>query len=78
MLLAVSVSTLLPLVGFALHAAVTPVGNPYVTARFTLPVNPFFGVTVTVSVTDVPWVNVTAAGETPRVKVGVGAAVTVC
>jgi hypothetical protein len=39
-LLAVSVSTLVPLVGFVPHDAVTPLGRPEVTARLTLPVNP--------------------------------------
>jgi hypothetical protein len=37
--LAVSVRTLLPLVGLGAKEAVTPLGSP-VTARFTLPVNP--------------------------------------
>jgi len=39
-LLAVSVSTLVPEVGFVPQDAVTPVGNPE-TARFTLPVKPY-------------------------------------
>jgi hypothetical protein len=39
-LLAVNVSTLVPLVGFVPHDAVTPLGRPDVTAKFTLPVNP--------------------------------------
>ena len=39
-LLAVSVSTLVPLVGLVPHDAVTPLGRPDVTARVTLPVNP--------------------------------------
>jgi len=39
-LLVVSVSTLVPLVGFVPHVAVTPLGKPDVTARLTLPVNP--------------------------------------
>jgi hypothetical protein len=37
---AVSVSTLDPVVGFGLHDAVTPLGSP-VTAKLTLPLNPF-------------------------------------
>jgi hypothetical protein len=77
-LLAVSVSKLVPLVGFVLQDADTPLGSPDAPARLTLPANPFSGVTVMVSVTACPWVNVKAAGETPRVKVGVDAAVTVC
>ena len=40
-LLAVSVSKLYPDVGFVPHDAVTPLGKADVTARFTLPVNPF-------------------------------------
>ena len=39
-LLAVSVRTLLPEVGFVPHTAVTPLGRPD-TARFTLPLNPY-------------------------------------
>lgn len=53
-LLAVSVRTLVPLVGFVPQVAVTPVGNADVTARFTLPVNPNFGVTVMVDVPELP------------------------
>ena len=41
-LLAVSVSMLLPLVGFGEKDAVTPLGRP-VMARFTLPVKPSTG-----------------------------------
>ena len=52
--LAVSVSTLIPVVGFGLNEAVTPLGRPDVTARFTLPVNPFWPVTVMVDVLDAP------------------------
>jgi hypothetical protein len=40
-LLAASVRTLVPLVGFVPHDAVTPAGSDDVTARFTLPVNPY-------------------------------------
>ena len=39
-LLAVNVSTLVPLVGLVPHVAVTPLGRLDVTARLTLPVNP--------------------------------------
>jgi len=46
-LLAVSVNTLLPLVGFALQEPLTPLGNP-LTARLTLPTNPYCGITATV------------------------------
>jgi len=47
--LAVSVSKLLPVVGLVANAAVTPLGRPEAT-RVTLPVNPFAGTTVMVSV----------------------------
>ena len=40
-LLAVRVRTLVPLVGFVLHDAVTPDGSAEVTARLTLPLNPY-------------------------------------
>lgn len=40
-LLAARVRTLVPLVGFVPHDAVTPVGSAEVTARFTLPLNPY-------------------------------------
>jgi hypothetical protein len=39
-LLAVSVNELEPVVGFGAKDAVTPLGRPEVTARFTLPMNP--------------------------------------
>ena len=48
-LLAVSVSTLEPVVGLVPNAAVTPAGNP-VAARVTALVNPSTGFTVTVLV----------------------------
>jgi hypothetical protein len=51
--LAVSVSTLDPVVGFAANPAVTPLGKPEA-ERFTLPVNPFTSVTVIVSVALLP------------------------
>ena len=47
--LAVSVSMLVPVVGFGVNDAVTPLGSPDAT-RLTLPVNPFLGVTVMVDV----------------------------
>jgi hypothetical protein len=40
-LLAVSVRTLYPVVGFGLHEAVTPPGRPDVMAMVTLPENPY-------------------------------------
>ena|ERR1035438_7634936 len=45
-LLAVSVKVLIPVVGFGLKDAVTPLGRP-ATARFTLPLKPFWGFTST-------------------------------
>lgn len=47
-LVAVSVSTLVPDVGFVPHDAVTPLGSVDVTARVTFPVNPPASVTVIV------------------------------
>jgi hypothetical protein len=47
--LVVSVSVLLPVAGFGLKAAVTPLGNPEAESD-TLPLNPFSGVTVIVLV----------------------------
>lgn len=44
-LVAVSVSTLAPVVGLVPHDAVTPLGSVLVTARVTLPVNPPASVT---------------------------------
>lgn len=48
-LLAASVTTLLPVVGFVAKAAVTPVGNPDATS-VTEPLNPFRSATVIVLV----------------------------
>jgi len=52
-LLAVSVSTLVPVVGLVAKDAVTPLGNPDA-VRFTLPVKPYWGVTVMVDVPAAP------------------------
>jgi hypothetical protein len=52
-LLAVSVSTLLPVVGLVPKAAVTPLGRPDA-ASVTLPLNPPVSVTVMVSVALLP------------------------
>ena len=68
-LLTVSVSTLSPVVGFGLNAAVTPLGRPDA-ARVTLPVIPFWGVTSSVDVPEAPWITVSEAGEALRVKLG--------
>lgn len=69
-LLAVRVSTLDPLVGFVLHDAVTPVGSADVTARLTLPLNPYWGDTLTVVVPDAPWMIVSTPGESESMKLG--------
>jgi hypothetical protein len=69
-LLAVSVSTLVPVVGFVPNAAVTPLGRPDA-ARVTLPVNPPTSVTVIVLVPLPPCVIVRLPGESDNVKVGV-------
>ena len=45
---------LLPFVGFGEKDAVTPLGRPDA-ERVTLPVNPFWGVTLMKVVPDVPW-----------------------
>ena len=52
-LLAVSVSTLLPVAGLVANAAVTPLGKPEA-ARVTLPVNPLTAVTAIVLVPLLP------------------------
>jgi hypothetical protein len=67
-LIAVSVSTLLPVIGFGENEAPTPVGSPEM-ARWTLPVNPYSGFTVTVDATEDPAPRVTGPG-TVNVKVG--------
>ena len=69
--LAVNVSTLLPVVGLVAKAAVTPLGRPEA-ASVTLPVNPFWPVTVMVDFPEAPWATVSEAGEAPRVKLGAG------
>lgn len=53
-----------------LNAAVTPLGSPDAD-RLTLPLKPFTGLTVTVSVPLVPWVILTLFGEADRLKSGV-------
>lgn len=67
--LAVSVSTLLPVVGFVPNDAVTPLGRPDA-ARVTLPLNPSTSVTVIVLVPLLPWVIVRLLGEADSVKLG--------
>lgn len=55
-LLAASVRTLVPVVGFVPNVAVTPLGSPDA-ARVTLPENGLTSVTVMVSVPLLPWVT---------------------
>src|SRR5579863_813706 len=66
-LLAVRVSVLVPVVGFGLKPAVTPLGRPDA-ARVTLPVNPPRSVTVMVLVPLPPCVMVRLLGEAESVK----------
>lgn len=68
-LLAVSVRTLVPEVGFVPQDAVTPLGSPD-TARVTLPVNPYSGVTVTVEVPELPWFRLRLFGAADSTNVG--------
>jgi hypothetical protein len=53
-LFACSVSTLEPVAGFVLHDAVTPLGNPEA-AKFTLLLNPYWGITVMEDVAELLW-----------------------
>jgi len=69
-LLAVSVSTLVPVVGFVPNAAVTPLGRPDA-ASVTLPLNPPTSVTEMVLVPLLPCVIVRLLGESESVKLGV-------
>ena len=70
-LLAVNVSTLLPVVGLVAKVAVTPLGKPEA-ARATLPVNPFCPVTEMVVFPEAPCATLSEAGEAPSVKLGAG------
>ena len=76
--LAVSVRTLV-LVGLVvlvgLNEAVTPVGNVDVTARLTLPANPFVGFTVIVLVPLLPCAMLKVLGAADNVKFGGGVTV---
>src|SRR5215472_7456034 len=74
-LLAVNVTTLLPVVGFVPNAAVTPLGKPEA-ARVTLPVNPPVSVTVMVSVALAPCVTESDDADGDSVKPGVVLAAT--
>ena len=69
-LLAVSVRTLEPVVGFVPNAAVTPLGKPDA-ARVTLPLNPLTSVTEIVLEPLLPCVTDRLLGEADSVKLGV-------
>lgn len=75
-LLAVSVSKLLPVVGSGEKPAVTPLGRPDA-ARVIAPVNPLTSVMNIVSVALLPRVSVREGAEAINVKAGDGAALTV-
>ena len=68
-LFAVSVRMLVSAVGFVPHDAVTPPGRPDA-ARFTLPENPYSGVTKTVDLPESPWMMDSPLGKAESVKVG--------
>jgi hypothetical protein len=68
-LLAVSVSILVPVVGFGMNDAVKPLGRLDVD-NVTLPANPVRGVTVIVDCREVPWIIPTEVTEELMVKVG--------
>ena len=69
-LLAVSVKTLVAVVGFVPNAAVTPVGMPDAD-KVTLPVKPFLGVIVMVLVPLDPVAMERLVGNAERLKSGV-------
>jgi hypothetical protein len=69
--LAVSVSVLVPVVGFGVNDAVTPLGK-FVAASWTLPANPYKSVTVIRDVPEPPWTTEGEAGEASRLKLGAG------
>lgn len=75
-LLAVSVRTLVEVVGFVPKLAVTPEGRPEAD-RVTLPANPFTLLTVTVLLPVPPWVTETLVGEAESEKSGAAGAFTV-
>src|SRR5260370_41968637 len=68
-LLAASVSVLVPVVLVGLKVAVTPLGMPDA-ARATLPVKPLSAATETVLVPLAPWITVRLLGNAERLKSG--------
>jgi hypothetical protein len=76
-LLAVNVKELLLVVTAGLNVALTPDGSPEAD-KVTFPLNPFWGVSVTVVPAPLPpCARVRVVGDAERVNVGVGAAFTV-
>jgi len=72
--LAVSESVLLPMAGFGVNVAVTPLGNPAVTDNMTPPLKPFDGLMVMVLVPAAPpCTTVTLEGDAESEKSGNGA-----
>lgn len=69
--LAVSVSTLLPAVGLVPHVAVTPLGRLDATSS-TGPVNPYWSVTATVVVPEMPCLMLRTVGLADSVKLAGG------
>ncbi len=70
-LLAIRVTTLLPVVGLVAKVAVTPLGKPDA-ASVTFPVKPFWPVTVMVDFPEAPRATLREEGEAPSVKLGAG------
>lgn len=68
-LVAVMVSTSVPLMVPGAKLCVTPLGNP-VAVKLTAPLNPPTSVTVTMVVVLPPWATVTEPGEAERLKLG--------
>lgn len=68
-LLAAMVSLLVPVVLAGLKKAFTPLGNPEA-VKLTLPVKPFWGVTVMVLAPLEPWVRLTLLGAAENAKSG--------
>ena len=71
--LALSVTTLVDVVGLVPKLALTPAGKPEAD-KVTLPVNPFEGLTLTVLLPLLPCVTLKLEGEADSVKLGVAAA----
>ena len=69
-LLALKVRVLEPVVGFVPSVAVTPAGKPE-TASFTLPENPYKGVTTTVADAELPMPKSRLPGWVESEKLGV-------